>query len=202
VCDGKLEQKENRKKECWMDDSQVVSRPLKESHVDTVLYEIDMLDFCYAMLREEKWPNPETYYLHIEGFLLHYRNLANLFANRDGMEARNARDWAQKQLTDSEVASIQDERPHSEYSAQISQYLSHCTETRADRDRDWQPVVMYEALKSCVDNFRKLFPSRPKPRRDPQTLTYLNMSTATMSRYEPDLIQFHGDEVRSEKESK
>jgi hypothetical protein len=91
-----------------MDRSPVVSRREKEGHVDTVLDEIDMLEFCNRKLAQEKWSDAESYYLHIEGFLLHYRNLANLFANKDGMESRKAAHWGQRQLTDSELASIQD----------------------------------------------------------------------------------------------
>jgi hypothetical protein len=182
-----------------MDNLRVVSRPLKESHVDTVLYEIDMLDFCYGRLREGKWPNPQTYYLFIEGFLLHYRNLANFFGNRDGFEARRPGDWTQRQLTDSELTSIQDETPYKDYSGQISQYLCHCTLSRADQDRTWKPVVMYDAIRSCIENFRKLFPSRlDSARREHQTLSSSDMSTATISRYDANILQFLSPVPKSE----
>jgi hypothetical protein len=167
-----------------------VSRPLKLSHVDTVLYEIDMLDFCYGRLREGNWPNPQTYYLFIEGFLLHYRNLANFFGNRDGFEARRPGDWTQRQLADSEIASIQNEKPYRDYSGQISQYLCHCTLSRAEQDRTWNPVVMYDAIRSCIDNFRKLFPSRPDSARETRIFSSQDMSTATITRYDAGILQF------------
>ncbi len=166
-----------------MNSSQCVSRRTKESHVDTVLYEIDMLEFCNGKLAEGISPSSQDYYLYIEGFLLHYRNLANLFANRDGMEARNAHVWAEKNLSDAELASIQDGKPYKDYSREISQYLSHCTENRADRDVSWNRVEMYDAIKPCIDNFRKLFPSHPESPRAVQTLSSENMSTATITRY-------------------
>ena len=108
-----------------MPSSEVLTRRPKENHVDTVLYEIDMLEFCSRMLAEEKWATQEGYYLLIEGFLLHYRNLANLFANRDGMCARDVRVWGERNLSDAEVASIQDARPYDDYSGKISHKPSH-----------------------------------------------------------------------------
>ena len=163
-----------------MESSEVLSRRTKESHVDTVLYEIDMLDFCKRLLAEKKWTTTEHCYLLIEGFLLHYRNLANLFANRDGMKARNARVWAEKNLSDAELASIQDDKPYDDYSGKISQYLSHCTERRTG-DVSWNRVEMYDVIKPCIENFRKLFPSSPAPPLVVEMLSAENMSTATTS---------------------
>lgn len=144
-----------------MDDFGSVSRPRKLRDVDTVLYEIDMLHYCLVALRDGKFSSERNYYLHIEGFLIHYRNLANFFGDKDGLKAGEPEYWSPRKLTESELATIKDQGPYKKYSAQISEYLSHCTHSRAERDRDWQPVAMYRFLKPCVDNFHKLFPPMP-----------------------------------------
>lgn len=57
------------------------SRRLKESHRDTVSYEIDMLRFCAERLEALRATgNDRESYLALEGFLLHYRNLLHFFS--------------------------------------------------------------------------------------------------------------------------
>ena len=160
--------------------SETLSRRSKESHIDTVLYEIHMLDFCNRMLAERKWTTPEDYYLLIEGFLLHYRNLANFFGSGGrGMYARDARDWSGRNLSDDQLASIQNDLPYHAYSGKISQYLSHCTESRADRDVSWNRGEMYDVIRPCIENFHKLFLSGPAPPRAVEMLSADDMATGS-----------------------
>jgi hypothetical protein len=162
-----------------MDINYSVSRPEKFSHLDTIIYELDMLDYSLERLKRGNFDDNKDYYLCIECFLLHYRNVCDFFGNRHDLKAGEPNIWCfTKKLSDSEVASIQDKKPYDEHSGQISQYLSHCTKSRAN-DRDWKPFKMYAQLKPCMDNFRRLFPTTVCP---PQTATgWIGESMSTCS---------------------
>lgn len=161
-----------------------VSRPRKLGHLDTILYEVDMLNYCYGRLRGGKFADQRDYYLCIEGFLLHYRNLIQFFGNHHDLKAGEPHEWSPRELTDAELASIQDAGPFNRHSGQISQYLSHCTKSRAERDRDWKHVAMYEELKPMLENFDRLFPRQKEPPRELTTLGRESVSTATISYYQ------------------
>lgn len=66
----------------------VHQRSEKNSPLDTILYEIDMLRHCAGSISQKKadeWTSEfrrAEYYLGIEGFLLHLRNLIAFFTNR------------------------------------------------------------------------------------------------------------------------
>jgi len=136
------------------------SRPTKLSHLDTIQYEIDMLNYCYENLLKEKWQNMPDNYISLECFLLHYRNLIEFFGNAEDLKASEWKEWSPRQLSAEEVASISDRKPFDNHRGQISQYLQHCTKSRT-RDRDWDVKGMYEELKPVLENFRRLFPVRP-----------------------------------------
>jgi hypothetical protein len=71
----------------------MVERKRKESHQDTIWYEIDMLEYCYAVL--EKNPPAITnarWNLLVEGFLLHYRNLIQFFGGNAERHRRHGND--------------------------------------------------------------------------------------------------------------
>jgi len=104
---------------------ETVSRPLKLNHVETILYEMDMLDFCFRRLRERKRAGAD-YNLCIEGFLLHYRNLIQFFGNHMGLKAGKPAEWSlQRRLSDAEIAAIQDASLLKQYDGPISIYLCH-----------------------------------------------------------------------------
>ena len=170
-----------------MSNGETVSRLPKLSHLDTILYEVDMLDFCYNRLLRGDWVVRKDYYLCIEGFLLHYRNLIQFFGNRHDLRAGKPREWSPRALSAAELASIQDGGPFDRYNGQISQYLSHCTKSRADRDRDWKHVRMYAEIRPLLENFRRLFPAQQIP-SGVVALGAESVSTATTSRYDPGLI--------------
>jgi hypothetical protein len=138
--------------------AQVLSRPRKLSHINTVFYEIDMLEFCYRRLGQGMWTDRRDRYVFLEAFLLHYRNLVQFFANAGGLKACDCEVWSPKRLSEEELRSIVDKRPNKKYFGLISQYLSHCTKKRAERDRVWNVVQMYEELTGVICAFEGLFP--------------------------------------------
>ena len=160
-----------------------VSRPTKLGHLNTVVYEIDMLNFCYGRLRRAKWEDAQDYYVCIEGFLLHYRNLIQFFGNWHDLKAGIPEVWSPRSLTKTELSSIQDSKPFKQYNGPISQYLSHCTKRRAERDRCWKYIEMYKEIESLLEAFTRLFPS--KRRHSNEALRSTDAaSTATVSYYD------------------
>ena len=164
-----------------------VSRPRKLTHLVTILYEIDMLNFCYRKLREDKWKDRRDYYLCIEGFLLHYRNLIQFFGNDHDLKAGEPDVWSPKKLTEEELSSIQDRGPFKRHNGRISQYLSHCTKRRADRDVEWEDAAMYEEIRPLLENFGRLFPSRPRDKTWIAVGPGETVSTASISEYDSGL---------------
>jgi len=140
-----------------MTDPRTASRPKKLEHLDTLRYEIHMLDYCHHQLQRGEWSDRESYYLSIEGFLLHYRNLVEFFSSTGDLKACEPEVWFQRrELTEEELSSIQDRNLHKKYMGEISQYLSHCTKGRAIRDRDWNVLEMYADISPCLENFSRL----------------------------------------------
>jgi hypothetical protein len=165
-----------------MTDPCAASRPKKFEHLDTIQYEIDMLDYCYDQLQRGLWAHNASYYLSIEGFLLHYRNLTEFFGSTKDLKANDPSVWAcERKLTEQELASIQDESVDKKYNSQISQYLAHCTKSRANRDRDWNILEMYDEIKLCLQNFRRLFPVQRVTSAPIQGLLMTNASTSSLS---------------------
>ena len=168
--------------------SATVSRPAKCSQVETILYEIDMLQYCFGRLQSHHWTGEKDYYLCVEGFLLHYRNLIEFFGNRGGLRAGTPSDWSPKVLSDGEVRSIVNAKLIGEYRGLISRYLSHCDKIRAEKDRGWRHVEMYEKIEPLLVNFGKLFPSSPRPAVAAAGTNMWNASTASTSSYSPSLL--------------
>ena len=167
-----------------MEGTDPVSRPAKLSHLDTILYEIDMLEYCYGRLRISAFTEQMEYFLPVEGFLLHYRNLIQFFGNDHDLKAGTPEVWSPRALTDHEVRSIQDRKPFKRHNGQISQYLSHCTQSRSDRDRSWEHVAMYKEIEELLKRFRELFPASKNTTRVSAVLEIEGMSTTTTSHYQ------------------
>lgn len=169
-----------------------VSRRKKLSHLDTILYEIDMLEYCYGRLLNGRFSDEPEYFLCIEGFLLHYRNLIQFFGNRHDLKAGEPDVWSPKKLSETELSSIQDPKPFERHNGQISQYLSHCTKSRADRDREWNHVAMYKEIGPLLRKFNEIFPSEKEPTRGVLTRGAESASTISISDYRsfpPDLSE-------------
>ena len=147
-----------------------------------------MLEYCFGRLREGKWAERRGYYLCIEGFLLHNRNLTEFFGNHGGLRVRQPQNWSPRTLSEAELKSIQDRHLLDSYHALISRYLGHCDGIRAEKDRDWKHIEMNLKMEPLLTNFRKLFPSRSEAVKDEPVLGPESVSTAATSFRQ---IRFH-----------
>src|SRR5215469_987471 len=88
----------------------VYSRPEKGSHLSTIQYEIEMLEFCYNALISNvgKWGDIRMAWACLEAFLLHYRNLVEFFGNEGDLKAADSGVWSPRKLTNEELKSISD----------------------------------------------------------------------------------------------
>src|SRR5580693_7945426 len=117
------------------------ARRPKESHRDTVSYEIDMLAFCAERLKRAGSEGDKALYL--EGFLLHYRNLVRFFSARnsraDDLSMADPIVWANREPSSRVVSAITEPaaRLDNAYFDPISKYLQHCTRLRHEQDRFW-----------------------------------------------------------------
>jgi hypothetical protein len=136
------------------------SRPEKGDHLSTVKYEMEMLDFCYQDLIANvgKWGDVRRAWVCLEAFLLHYRNLIEFFGDKSDLKASKPEVWAPRKLNKDEIASISNRKLCQKYRGPISAYLQHCTKIRAQRDRSWNVLEMYNQIKTLISNFRTLFP--------------------------------------------
>jgi hypothetical protein len=139
--------------------SVVYSRPEKGNHFHTILYEIEMLEFCYATLVNNvgKWGDPRNGFVCLEAFLLHYRNLAEFFGGEAGLNSSNPSEWSPRKLNTEEIASISDRTLCDKYRGAISAYLQHCTPVRANFDRSWNVFEMYQEIRPLIKRFQDLF---------------------------------------------
>lgn len=120
---------------------------------------MDILQFS-----AEKWasnypirPNEKETDVFLECFLLHYRNLACLLASRDGMQLRDLAPCARSSPAPEELEARKDEFLYESYVGKISQYLSHCTKTRAKKT-GWNIPKMYCEAREILSKFQDIFP--------------------------------------------
>src|SRR5580698_3571258 len=135
------------------------ARRPKQSHRDTVSYEIGMLEFCNRRLTETVGPVAEDKALYLEGFLLHYRNLIRFFSGLhhrgDDLSTADSNAWAGRNMTHAEVVAIKDPAIplDDKYYGSISKYLQHCTRLRHELDRDWDVSTMKTELDPLIGEF-------------------------------------------------
>jgi hypothetical protein len=141
------------------------TRRPKESHRDTVTYEIDMLDFCARRARREHSEAADKG-VYLEGFLLHYRNLIRFFSgeyhreDKGDLSLANSRAWSDRELTPVETVTFRDaaKKLDAKYHQAISQYLQHITRVRYDEDRDWDLELMTTEITPIISAFEQAFP--------------------------------------------
>jgi hypothetical protein len=159
----------------------------KSSHLDTVHYEIDMLEYSFSRVAGQR-ELPETN-MAVESFLLHYRNLIEFFS---GAKHRKETDrqkpdisvadpgvWAGRTLTPEELNSLQTpaQKLCDEYWTDISQFLQHCTERRFKDVKEWNLQEMKERLNPILECFRRLFSPTAVPIHVTRTLSAESAST-------------------------
>lgn len=139
----------------------ILSRSPKLTHTQTILYEIDMLRFTNNSARSgngfDDWRN-------LECFLLHFRNLIELFG-----KPKDARDTLSVQRPERFTDDLEKQRQMKhlyrndlwqKYEKRamgdtISRYLQHCTEQRV-QDKDWHVQEMFAELQPLMVKFEDL----------------------------------------------
>jgi hypothetical protein len=133
------------------------SRLPKLNHVDTVLYEIDMLRFATGRLVEGDWKDSRDAWVYLESFLVHYRNLLEFFGKPEasGTDVHVTTIWRLENISPPETldkirATGMDllkryEPPDNQGGGRISQYVQHCTTKRIE-PKDWGLDKMLEDI--------------------------------------------------------
>jgi len=163
-------------------------RRRKGSHLDTIHYEIDMLEF--ALAKSKRQLSPPELNMTIECFLLHYRNLIEFFSGskhrEKGIDISIAKPevWSGRQLTEQEAKAlvIPAQKLVDEYWTDISQFLQHCTLRRFKEFRDWDLQEMWDKLEFGLKFFRKYFPPTTRSEGFPILNSTRSLSTAPFSR--------------------
>lgn len=163
-------------------------RSRKSSHLATVYYEKDMLEFTFRKLVGCETAAGPDWNLLVEGFLLHYRNLIEFFSGKkhrkDGSDISIADPevWSGRKLTKEEINQLQPiaRQLEDEYWTDISQFLQHCTVRRHAEFREWNIPKMFERLMPVLNCFEAMFLRTPVATITTLTRTSLsNAGTAT-----------------------
>ncbi len=152
------------------------SRTEKESHLDTIHYELSMLNFCGKELDGLSAARQRAHFnAFLECFLLHYRNTMEFLsgahhrtAKRTGetsdLSTFDPKPWAGRELSPEELAEIQTpaKKVDDKYFQDISRYLQHCTERRFDGGKFWNYREMFKELQPAIQAFLQRFPVPPE----------------------------------------
>ena len=180
----------------------------KKTPLQTIAYEVDMFRHCARTLDKKKtrlmkaWAGEDAseYYLGLEGFLLHLRNLLAFLTSRQSeptdLGINNPEGWAERPVEKREYSDLMKsarefDRKHgagSTCSDQISKFLQHCTTYRHEVDRDWDVEHIFADLDPVLHEFEKRFmPKAPEGATGAVTiLRTANNSTASMRVFPPD----------------
>jgi hypothetical protein len=146
-----------------------VSRPVKLTHGQTILYEIDMFRFSAGRLFRDKL-REEDRWVFLEDFLLHYRNLVDFLGDpkpRNDELHISKPEFLNGQAGDPAVAGalgIAGTRLWKDPdtgSGIISQYLHHSTVQRIV-DRDWPVGTMNDGLEKLLVGLDHLLRAVPR----------------------------------------
>jgi hypothetical protein len=169
------------------------SRPGKDSHEETIWYEIEMLEFCFQRLKENenKWPTTCDFYVYLEAYLLHYRNLVACFSgqhHRSPNKTSHSFDvdfsdlsvWTSRKLSNQEVGEITGpaKQLDNEYFDDISQFLSHVTSRRSTEEMNWKVTEMNTRITPILKRFLELFPATKHFCRD-EEIVYASLDSAS-----------------------
>lgn len=160
----------------------------KDSHLDTILYEIAMLRHCSKTLAAKKTRKSDSdealaeYNLVIEGFLLHFRNLLGFFTTLhsekpDDLRLDRPDVWFRQRLTEKTYSGLRNRTKiiNTKYSETfknnkaptdcytlISKFLQHCTVVRYEQAvLGWKIDEMFLDIDPILADFEKQFPAQP-----------------------------------------
>ncbi len=144
------------------------SRPDKLNDAQTVLYEVDMLRFAKERLLFPQSSRLEgDEWVHLEDFLLHYRNLIEFFSGKpkypDDLSISRPENLWPGQIPEKAVLDFMTrpalwEKYDTPGNPQaISKYLHHCTMQRAIK-KGWDVNAMYEDLRPIIEKLESLLP--------------------------------------------
>jgi hypothetical protein len=150
------------------------SRTEEESHLDTIHYELSMLNFCGGQLDKLSPAEQRAVFnAFLECFLLHYRNAMEFLSGTHHRRAKkpgetsdlstaDPKPWAERELSPEELAEIQApaRATYERHFQDISQYLQHCTERRFAESRFWKYGKMFDELRPAIQAFLQRFPVR------------------------------------------
>lgn len=171
-----------------------VGRPLKLTHTQTILYEIDMLRYTAEELDKGNRKSEKDKWIFLEAFLVHFRNLIEFFGHpaprlTDLHITKIGDFWhdvstrpSQSDLAKLRRADLWD-RYEDDQPDRISRFLHHCTQHRVD-PKEWEAGMMYSELNPTLDAFERLVPDRSRTWDIPVAPTVamtLNASTASGS---------------------
>jgi hypothetical protein len=178
----------------------------KDSHLDTILYEIDMLRHCSKTLAAKKARQSDAlealgeYNLGIEGFLIHLRNLIAFFTTQHSIKTdlvlNHPEVWYQeRRVEECEYSDLRDKfqdfnTRHSDTFKNgkkldcfdlISKFLQHCTPERYEQAVvGWEIEKMFAEIEPILADFEKRFPSRTSAAPVlPLTMGAINASTGS-----------------------
>lgn len=138
------------------------TRKPKASHLDTVLYEIEMLEFCNQKLVHAPCSAGGEKSAYLECFLVHYRNLIRFLSgekHRTGdLSLSEPATWANGKIAPQEIDSLKcaGQGLDQKYWQEISQYIEHLTTHRHETDTEWDIDEMYRELKPILSQFQRL----------------------------------------------
>ena len=178
-------------------------RSEKNSHLDTILYEIDMLRHCAENVTRKEADERSSdfaraeYYLAIEGFLLHLRNLLAFFARSKSESTdliiNEPVTWAGKEIQQREYSGLIKKSKEFDHKyganadgqtttcyAEISKFLQHCTTLRFARAKHWSVDEMYADIESVLAEFEQRFAAAARSVRRAENISgTTDNSTAT-----------------------
>lgn len=156
----------------------------KKTALETILYEIDMVRHCARNIAEKKARNEASgdrhdrreYYLTLEGFLLHLRNLLGFFMSRKQEDTdigiNDPQQWSMRPVEQREYSDLMKSprEINQKYGTgdstcydQISKFLQHCTTHRHEQDRNWEVEQIFTDIEPLIDQFEHRFVSGSKP---------------------------------------
>jgi len=164
-------------------------RTEKDTALEIVYYEWDMLNFTFERLQKGKSGVLQVdWNLLIEGFLVHARNLIRFFSGREhrsdkgDVSTADPEVWARRKLTENEIKTIQAPALllEDEHFQKISRYLQHCTIYRLT-PADWQLEKMHSQIAAILKSFEAAFPRVGKPEMALMAIESDSNSTATLT---------------------